>query len=155
MTVILCVSILTVCVSLFIIPTTSILHIIVPPQPVITSISNEAESTTTDSIIVHWTLGYNLVSHDIFVILSVQYMHNKLAAFLLTATEQILLKLTYHYSAPFRVMTLLYLILPLHWPFPVLMMMVVPLTRSQGPYHMVLQGTHLLIFPWEGITLLN
>ena len=40
----------------------NILHIIVPPQPVITSISNVAESVTTDSIIVHWTFGYNLVS---------------------------------------------------------------------------------------------
>ena len=83
--------------------------IIVPSQPVITSISNVTESTTTDSIIVYWTLGYNLVSH-IFVIL-----HNKLAPFLFTAMHRADTVITnLSLLAIFRVMTLLYLILPSH-----------------------------------------
>ncbi len=44
----------------------AIFPIVVPPQLVITGISNEQESATTDSIILQWTFG--LVSYH-----SVQY----------------------------------------------------------------------------------
>ena len=36
---------------------------IVPPPPVITSISNVTESVTTDSVTVSWSLDYNVVNN--------------------------------------------------------------------------------------------
>ena len=46
------------------------LSLTVPPQPVITSISNVTVSATTDSIIVLWTFGYNLVSTNYLILSS-------------------------------------------------------------------------------------
>ncbi len=40
----------------------------VPPQPVITSISNVTESATNDSVTVQWTFGYNLVNTNYLIL---------------------------------------------------------------------------------------
>ena len=46
---------------------------IVPPPPVITSISNVTESVTTDSVTVSWSLDYNVVNNG-SILYAMQYI---------------------------------------------------------------------------------
>ena len=46
---------------------------IVPPPPVITSISNVTESVTTDSVTVSWSLDYNVVNNG-SILYALQYI---------------------------------------------------------------------------------
>ncbi len=66
----------------------------VPPQPVITSISNVTESATTDNITVQWTFGYNVVSPKLLDTISTIVTPNFCHTFLVNYISNYMAKLS-------------------------------------------------------------